>query len=344
MCWTLGADAAVQRDDRTNRPNVAGKPGDERSLDQRETVTQTAAFARLRLDLGVVGLSGLALEGTLRSDRIRFDAEDRLLTDGDQSGGRSLGAWSPQLGVSYRTGPTLLFASLATAFETPTTTELVNRPEGGGGFNPALEPQRTAGLEAGARGVVGRVLYDLAAYALAVRDGLVPFEGEDGRTYYANRSHTEHRGVEASAEWRPTRDAALAFTYTWSHLRFGEGNAAEAGETVEDNALPGVPEHLFAGRLRLTWGGFFLAPEAVAMSGVFADDANAVQTDAAFFVDLAVGHTGLRAGRAEIIPFARVSNVFDVDYVGSVVINARGGRFFEPAAGRNVQVGLEVRL
>ena len=337
--WTLGADAAVQRDDRTNSPNIAGEPGTSRSLDQLETVTQLAAFARLRLDLSRFA-AGLAVEGTLRGDRIRFDAEDRLLADGDQSGGRTLGAWSPQLGVSYRTKGGLLYASYATAFETPTTTELVNRPEGGGGFNPGLEPQRTTGLEVGARGVLGPVLYDLAVYTLGVRDGLVPFEGEDGRTYYANQSRTEHRGLEASAEWH-REDVALAFTYTWNRLRFGAG---EVDETVEGNILPGVPEHRIVGRLRLQQGGFFVAPEAVAMSGVFADDANAVQTDAALVVDLAVGHTGFRSGLAEITPFARVSNVFDAEYVGSVVINARGGRFFEPAAGRGLQIGVEVRF
>lgn len=338
--WTLGADAAVQRDDRTNRPNVGGEPGDERTLDQLETVTQSAVFGRLRLDGGALGLPGAAIEATLRGDRLRFDAADRLLTDGDQSGERTLGAWSPQLGLTYRTGPALLFASFATAFETPTTTELVNRPEGGGGFNPDLEPQRTAGIEVGARGVAGRLRYDVAAYAMAVRDGLVPSEGEDGRTYYANRARSSHRGVEALAEWRPAPGASATAAYTWSRLRFGAGNETE----VEGNALPGVPEHRLAARLRVQHAGFFAAPELVAMSGVFADDANTVETDASLVVDVALGHAGIAAGRAEVVPFVRIGNVFDAAYAGSVVLNARGGRYFEPGAGRSVRAGVEVRL
>ena len=338
--WSLGADAAVQRDDRTNRPNVGGQPGDERTLDQLETVTQAAVFGRLRLDLAALGLGAAAAEATLRRDRLRFDAADRLLADGDQSGTRALGAWSPQLGLTYRAGGALLFASFATAFETPTTTELVNRPEGGGGFNPNLEPQRTAGVEVGARGVAGRLRYDVAAYALAVRDGLVPFEGEDGRTYYANRARSSHRGAEALAEWRPVPGLTATAAYTWSRLRFGEGNEGD----VEGNALPGVPEHRIAARLRLQRAGLFVAPEAVAMSGVFADDANAVKTEAAFVVDVAFGHAGIAVGRAEAVPFVRVGNVFDAAYVGSVVLNARGGRAFEPASGRSVRAGVEFRL
>lgn len=338
--WALGADAAVQRDDRTNRPNVGGQPGEERTLDQLETVTQAAVFGRLRLDLGALGLGGAAVEGTLRGDRLRFDADDRLLADGDQSGARTLGAWSPQLGLTYRTGPALLFASFATAFETPTTTELVNRPEGGGGFNPDLDPQRTVGVEVGARGVAGRVRYDVAAYAMAVRDGLVPSEGEDGRTYYANRARSAHRGVEALAEWRLSSGVMATAAYTWSRLRFGDGNEPD----VEGNALPGVPEHRAAARLRLQHAGFLVGPEIVAMSGVFADDANTVRTDAALVVDLALGHVGITAGRAEVVPFVRISNVLDAEYVGSVILNAQGGRYLEPAAGRSVRAGVEVRL
>src|SRR2546425_7013738 len=38
---------------------------------------------------------------------------------------------------------TSVYANAGTSFETPTTTELTNRPTGAGGFNPTLEPQRS---------------------------------------------------------------------------------------------------------------------------------------------------------------------------------------------------------
>lgn len=341
---SIGADAALQRDSRTNRPNEEGAPGDSLLLDQLETVTQAALFARVRLDLGAAGLSGLALEGALRGDRVRFAAADRLLADGDQTGSQTLGAWSPQLGLTYRAGPALLFASFATAFETPTTTELVNRPGGGGGFNPTLAPQRTVGVEAGARGVAGRLLYDVAVYALEVRDGLAPFEGEDGRTYYTNRGRTHHQGAEAFVEWQPNSALAAALTYTWSRLRFGDDSQSPSGETVEGNVLPGVPEHRLAARLRLTHRRVVVVPEAEVASGLFADDQNTVRTSAALVVDLALGHEGLWVGPVSFLPFVRLQNVFDARAVGSVVINAQGGRFFEPAAGRSLQAGVAVHL
>ncbi len=335
--WTLGADAAVQHDDRQNLPNVDGAPVGDPSLDQVETVAQGALWTRLRLDLTSAGLPGAAIEGALRADRIRFDLDDRLLEDDDQSGGRTLGAVSPQIGVTYRTRPALLFASVATAFETPTTTELVNRPDGGRGFNPDLEPQRTVGVEVGARGVLGRVRFDAALYALAVRDGLAPFEGDDGRTYYVNRGRTAHRGAELLAEWRPTTRVGLAATYAWSDFRFDDAD-------VDGNRLPGVPKHRLAVQATVKHAGFVLQPEAEAASGLWADDANTVRTDAFVVLDVALAHVGLLAGGARLRPFVRVQNVLGAAYVASVVINASGGRFYEPAAGRRVAAGLSIRL
>ncbi len=343
---TLGVDTAVQRDRRTNRPNEAGTPGAALLLDQTETVTTLAAFVRARLSLERVGLPGIALDAALRGDRVRFAATDRRLDDGDQSGTRTLAALSPQVGLSARLGAATAFASVSTAFETPTATELVNRPDGGGGFNPDVGPQRTLGVEAGLRGVAGRrvpVLYDVAVYALAVRDGLTPAEAPDGRTFYSNRARIAHRGAEASAETRVGSVSASA-TYAWTRVRFGRGVETADGTGVKGRVVPGIPAHRVAVRVQAERRGVFVAPELVAQSGVFADDLNTVRTGASVVADLTVGHVGLRAGRAVVAPFVRAGNVFGSRAVVSVVANARGGRFFEPSAGRSVQAGLSVRM
>ncbi|MEM1057135.1 MAG: TonB-dependent receptor [Bacteroidota bacterium] len=333
LTFTLGADGAVQRDDRLRSRNDAGQPTDDLTIDQLETVANGAAFSRLRYDLG----AGFALATALRADAVRFSADDRLLADGDQSGSRTLRAITQQAGLTYRAGPALVFASFATGFETPTTTELVNRPEGSGGFNPDLEPQRTRGVEIGARGLMQNVLFDFALYTVTVRDGLAPFEGETGQTFFANRLRTSHQGAEAFAEWRPLASLAASASYSWSRLRVAEGE-------FEGNALPGVPEHRLAARIRLARGGLFIAPEVTAHSALFANDANTSQSDAAATVDLTLGHDGLAVGQARLLPFLRITNVLGAETVGSVAINAFGGRFFEPSPGRALVVGLSADL
>lgn len=47
-------------------------------------------------------------------------------------------------------------------------------------------------------------------------------------------------------------------------------------------------------------------------------------------------------GRLESQYFARVDNLFDKKYVGSVIVNDGNSRYFEPADGRNWSAGLRV--
>jgi iron complex outermembrane receptor protein len=43
-----------------------------------------------------------------------------------------------------------------------------------------------------------------------------------------------------------------------------------------------------------------------------------------------------------LAPFIGINNLFNHQYVSSVVINAARGRFYEPAPGRNVYLGISI--
>src|SRR2546430_8566662 len=88
-------------------------------------------------------------------DWVNFRVNDRLVNDSnpDDSGGRLMRALSGSLGVAVTPSDGVtLYGNVGTSFETPTTTELTNRPRSAGGFNPALQPQKATSLEVGARG------------------------------------------------------------------------------------------------------------------------------------------------------------------------------------------------
>lgn len=336
--WGGGMDFAVQRDDRQNYNYADGFERDELTLDQLETVTNTAGFFRAGLQPGP-----LSVHATVRYDLLHFRNDDRMVDD--RSGSRLFSAFSPSFGASYRLGEHLMYANLTTAFETPTTTELVNRPDMTGGFNPELQPERTIGTEAGSRGALtsANLNYDIAVYYMQVRNRLIPFQTEEGgdREFYRNAGLTRHRGAEVFGVWEPVRWLRARATYTLSDFVFQEVDEHEPGQT--GNQLPGIPRHRLHATLRVTPGSYWVETGMDMVGRYYADDANTAVNEGYTVLDVQVGHRGLRlAENLHLQPFVKVDNLADTHYSGSVNINAFGGDYYEPAAGRSFQAGFSL--
>ena len=47
-------------------------------------------------------------------------------------------------------------------------------------------------------------------------------------------------------------------------------------------------------------------------------------------------------GRHQIVGFARIDNLFDRAYIGSVIVGQSNGASFEPAPGRTIYLGIKV--
>src|SRR5690606_2959805 len=118
----------------------------------------------------------------------------------------------------------------------------------------------------------------------------------------------------------------------WTRLVFTAPSGA-----LEGNHLPGVPEHRLHARARLAHRRGLAHAELLVAGATWADDANTARADGFAVLDLRLGHEGIAAGGALLQPFVQVQNVLGARYVGSVNLNANGGRYFEPAAGRSVQ-------
>ena len=329
--WGVGAEAEGQRDDRLERANDGGEPGPEVLTDQVETVRSGAVFGRLAVPLG----DAVTVTGALRADALRYATS---VTEGS----RTVSALSPSLGVAWRlAGPGVgatVYANVAGALDAPTTTELGNRPDGSPGFNPDLRPERTWGGEVGARATLavggGTVGLDGAAFVADVRDQLLPFEVADV-TVYRNEGGARHAGAEAAAQAGAVRlgpaslDGAVALTL--SRGTFDGGGR-----------VPGFPGRLLTWTLTARAGRLAVGLDGEAASGYAASSTGDDRTDpyGVAHVRLAVPDVALGAARAT--PFVTLRNVTDTAYSGSVVVNAFGGRFVEPAPGRHVVAGLAV--
>ncbi|MDJ0712191.1 MAG: TonB-dependent receptor [Woeseiaceae bacterium] len=336
-----GLDHDRQRDDRRRFDNDVGVQGDL-ALDQLERITSTGLFVqdevavsdRLEVTLG------------LRYDDIEFDVSDAFLSDGNDSGTRTIDDVSPSIGFLYNLGPRhAMYGSIATAFETPTSTEFAN-PDGGGGFNPGLEPQKSTNYELGLRGgLFEGARYEFAVFTIDVEDELIPFAiaSSPDREFFANAGKSKRRGVELSLSAAPMPGLSVALAYTWSQFEF-DAFVDDAGNDFSGNRIPGIPNTFAHADISYEHeSGFFAAVDALYTGDLFADNANSTKVRGATIANLRLG---LRKSldKLDIEPFVGVGNVFDTDYSANVRINAFGGRYFEPGPDRNLYGGVSVRF
>ena len=336
----VGFDYDDQDDDRQRFDNVLGVRGPQ-TLSQNEHVQSRGLFLQNELSLS----DTLTLSAGLRYDDVVFDVTDRFLADGNDSGSRSLDDWSPMVGLSVAMSPTLtLYGTYSTAFETPTTTEF-NRPDGGGGFNPNLDPQLATNLEVGVRTrLTERQRIEMALFRIDVEDELIPFEvpTSPGRDYFVNAGKSRRNGFELSYIARPTDalQATLAYTYSdFSFARFVDGD----GTDFSGNTLPGSAKNVVYGELRYTHpSGWYGAWDALYVGEQYADNANTVVNPSYTLANLRFGFER-DVGAVTISPFVGVVNLLDESYNANVRLNAFGGRYFEPGPGRNSYGGVSVR-
>ncbi|HZA99062.1 MAG TPA: TonB-dependent receptor [Gemmatimonadales bacterium] len=333
---TTGVDIQRMRDDRENFVSDAGRPTPTVLLDQREQVTELGPFAQVQWGLQ----DRLLLSAGARYDWIRFDLDDRFTADGDDSGAETMAAASGNVGLSWSVNQQFIpYLNVSTAFETPTTTELVNKPDGSGGLNPELGPQRAVNYEIGARGQPARsVTYSVALFIGRITDAIVQGEEIGGRAFFRNAGKTHNDGAEVGLSLAPIDGLSLSGAYTYARYRFASGDA------LDGNRLPGVPEHFWRFGLRTSLpGNFYVDADHTISTSIAADDANTPSLFApAYSVTNARAGWDGRVGLMEIAPFVGVNNLLDRRYVGSVTLNGLLGRVFEPAPRRVIYVGAEL--
>ena len=354
---TAGIDFQRLRDDRKNfayTTSDPARPDTVRTLDQLEHVTEIGPFVQSALELS----PRTTITAGLRYDWVKFGVQDHLIfatptdTNPDDSGARLMRALSGSFGVAVNPSSTVtVYANVGSSFETPTTTELANSPSGKGGFNTGLKPQQAWNYEIGTRGSAGRhVRYTVAVFQADVRDALVPYEIAAPRFYYRNAGSTRHRGMELSADLTVTSGVSLNAAWTYADYRYrrysfntGTGIGTVV-HTLDGRALPGIPEHWLNVVVRAQPAGFrgaWAELQQSYSSGYFVSDTLSTRASPWWSTNVRVGWEGT-AGGMRLGPFLGINNAFNHLYVSSVVINAARDRFYEPAPGRNIYVGLSV--
>jgi iron complex outermembrane receptor protein len=304
------------------------------------------------LQLAARPAPGWLVEAGVRRSAVRFVSHDHYVVGAnpDDSGGARYAATLPVLSVSWQPAPALqLYANAGKGFETPTLNELAYRPDGATGLNFALRPATSRSIELGAkfRWDASSVV-DAAVFDTRTDDEIVTLSNVGGRATYQNAGATRRVGAELSlhAALGPRLQLTLAATRIEATYRDAFATCAGSPcpvptvQVAAGSRMPGIPRgDLYAA---LDWRP---APQWVAganaryTSSVPVNDIGSDAAPAFAIAGLHLGHE-MRLGATAVTAFARVDNLFDRTYVGSVIVNEGNARYFEPAPGRSWTLGL----
>jgi iron complex outermembrane receptor protein len=349
--FTVGASADRQRQHRTGYENFVGDVlGVKGALrrDQEDRVSSLDQFAQAWWQWsprwsGLVGV---------RHSEVNFRSDDDYITarNPDDSGRTDYSATTPVAGIVFRASDaTQLYASLGRGFETPTFNELGYRADGGAGLALDLRPATSRNYELGAKWQ-GReqAAATLAVFRADTEDELAVASNTNGRSTYRNIGRTRRAGVEAGWTQPLAARAQLELAYTWLQATVREGYlvCASSGCAVPNTwvapgtRLPGVPRQQFSARWVWRPAPWQLAVEMEAADSTGVNDLGSEASPGYGLLALAASREW-RAAQGTLRAFARIDNVFDRAYVGSVIVNDGNGRYYEPGPGRSFLVGME---
>ena len=318
-----GIKGAVRRDERNTLWNV------DPYLQASWSFLQT-----MRLDTGV------------RYSNVHYKSKDHYIVglNGDNSGKTTYEEVLPSVALSWQIIPEVLaYASYAKGFETPTFTEMAYPAQGGASMFD-LKPSKSDNYELGLKSSNTLGDFNLATFYIETKDDIVAAESLGGRATFRNADKTLRKGIEFAWNKKLWKDIGLNASYAYLDATFDSKvpAAGKVAEIPEGNAIPGIAKNqAFIGLVWQPEQGFYAGLDTQFMDKVYVNDIN---SDAAASYTVASIYTGYAWKRADwgINGFARVDNLFDINYAGSVIVNEGSSRFFEPADGRNWSAGLKV--
>lgn len=289
------------------------------------------------------------LDTGVRYSNVHYKSKDYYIVglNGDNSGKTSYEEVLPSVALSWQITPEVLaYASYAKGFETPTLTEMAY-PAQGGASTLDLKPSTSDTYETGLKSQNQLGDFTLAVFQTKTKNDIVSAESFGGRSTFRNADKTLREGVEFAWNKKLWRDLIATASYTYLDATFDSTvpAAGKISEIPEGNAIPGIAKN--QAYVSLAWQpshGLYGGVDVQYMDKVYVNDTNSDAAPSYSVTSANVGYAWVM-GDWKVNSFARVDNLFDRNYAGSVIVNDSTqpvGRYFEPADGRNWSAGLRV--
>jgi len=252
---------------------------------------------------------------------------------------------------------TNVYLSYGSGFDTPTLNQILYSQTYVNSATPAtthntgnigLQAARTQQVEIGLKSQITKSAQIIVAlFDASTTNDIVIASSNGGKTAYLNAPKTNRQGLELSTLWQLSHQlqASLAYTYLDATVQQAYSEIVGTGSIPNTpinsgNRIPGVPRQgLFA---EMMWSksnkSLEFAVEGRAAGSIAANDLNSAYASGYGIMNLrAIARQN--AGHWSLSEFARIDNVFDRSYVGSVIVNQANLQFYESSPGRNWLAG-----
>ncbi|TNA54085.1 TonB-dependent receptor [Klebsiella pneumoniae] len=285
----------------------------------------------------------LSLDAGVRYSSVWFDSNDYYITpgNGDDSGDASYHKWLPAGSLKYAlTDAWNVYLSAGRGFETPTINELSYRSDNQSGLNFGLKPSTNDTVEIGSKTRIGNGLFTAALFQTNTDNEIVVDSSSGGRTSYKNAGKTRRQGMELGLDQQFGESWRLKAAWTWLDATYRTNVCDDA--SCNGNRIPGIARNMgYASFGYQPEQGWYAGSDIRYMSEIMANDENTAKAPSWTVVGLTTGYKW-SYGRMDMDLFGRIDNLFDREYVGSVIVNESNGRYYEPAPGRNYGIGLNL--
>ncbi|HID5311058.1 TPA: TonB-dependent receptor PqqU [Klebsiella pneumoniae] len=285
----------------------------------------------------------LSLDAGVRYSSVWFDSNDYYITpgNGDDSGDASYHKWLPAGSLKYAlTDAWNVYLSAGRGFETPTINELSYRSDNQSGLNFGLKPSTNDTVEIGSKTRIGNGLFTAALFQTNTDNEIVVDSSSGGRTSYKNAGKTRRQGMELGLDQQFGESWRLKAAWTWLDATYRTNVCDDA--SCNGNRIPGIARNMgYASFGYQPEQGWYAGSDIRYMSDIMANDENTAKAPSWTVVGLTTGYKW-SYGRMDKDLFGRIDNLFDREYVGSVIVNESNGRYYEPAPGRNYGIGLNL--
>ncbi|EHE7152467.1 TonB-dependent receptor, partial [Salmonella enterica subsp. enterica serovar Enteritidis] len=304
-----------------NGPPEFGHKGDLRR-DERNLMWNVDPYLQTQWQL----TQKLSLDAGVRYSSVWFDSNDHYIApgNGDDSGDASYHHWLPAGSLKYAlTDAWNLYLAAGRGFETPTINELSYRADGQSGFNFDLKPSTNDTVEVGSKTRIGNGLLTAALFQTDTDDEIVVASSMGGRTTYKNAGKTRRQGAELALDQRFAGDWRVKASWTWLDATY-RSNVCQ-GQNCDGNRMPGIARNMgFASLGFIPDEGWYAGTDVRYMGDIMANDENTAKAPSYTVVGLNTGYK-FNYSQLTVDIFGRVDNLFDKEYIGSVIVNESNG-------------------